>query len=114
MAEAGEKIDIGGPGADAMQRGQRGVGVVGGKVREAFEDKPLARDRTGDRFEGTDLGGGKAEPRQPRRSRAQQARGVERIECRGKPAPDRGGARGRELLRHDDGRKPRKPARPAP
>ena len=44
MAEAEQKIDIGGPGADAMNHGQRGVGLVrrlldqGGKIELAAID----------------------------------------------------------------------------
>ena len=42
------------------------------------------------------------------------ASGCERIERRGEPPPDRAGARGRELLRHDGGGKPGKAVGPPP
>ena len=41
MAEAEQQIDVGGPWADAGQRGQRVVRGVGVLARENFEVQPL-------------------------------------------------------------------------
>ncbi len=112
MAEAGEEIDVGGPRADAVHGGKHSVGGVGGKLGEARELKLAALDGAGDRLEGTDLGRGEAEPRQASRPGAQDGLRLERVERRFEASPDRVGARGRQLLRHDDGGKPREAVRP--
>ena len=62
-------------------------------------------DGTSNRFERADFGRRQAEPREPRRPRAQDRLRLEWIESGFEPAPDRIGARGRKLLRHDDGGK---------
>ncbi len=76
-----------------------------GSSPSAGERKLAVLDGAGDRLERADFGPGQAKPRQSRRPGAQDGRGLERIERGGEPSPDRIRARGRKLLRHDDGGK---------
>ena len=57
MAEAKQQIDVGGPGADAVQRGQRVVRGVGVLVRQHVEIEPLGGDLARQTLQGLDLRG---------------------------------------------------------
>ena len=88
-----------------MHGGERRVRLVGGELAERGECEIAVRDGAGDRLERADFRRRQPEPRQPRRTGAQDRGGIERIEGGREPSPDGVGARGRKLLRHDDGGK---------
>ena len=114
VAEAEQQIAVGRPRADPVDGGERRVRVLGGKFAERRERQLAARDGAGDFLERADFRRRQSEPRQPRRTRPHDGRRRERIECGGEPRPDRVGARGRQLLRHDRGGKPGEAVRPPP
>ena len=62
MAEAEQKINIGGPRPDAVQRDQRCVRRVGIHVADRVEVDLAFGDRLADFLDRLDLGGGQAEP----------------------------------------------------
>jgi len=102
MAEAEQQIDVGGPRADAVQRGQRVVRGVGVLVRQHVEIEPLGGDLAGEILHGLDLRRRQAEPAEPARARLAQAVMVERIERSADSGPDCRSTRGRQLLAADD------------
>ncbi len=89
MAEAGQQVDVGGPWADAVNRGERHMRHVGGNIAQRREREIAARHGAGDFLERFYFRRRQAEPRQPGGARPQNGLGRERIERRGKPAPDR-------------------------
>ena len=93
-------------------RGQGSVGGLGSEIGQHGERQFAALDRAGDRLQRADFWRRQTEPRQPRRPGAEQGAVFERIERGGKPSPDRTRARGRKLLRHNDGGKPGETVRP--
>jgi len=86
-----------------MNGGQPGVRRIGWKVGQRCQRELAAQHGASDFFQRADFGRGQPEPRQPRCAGAQDDRRRERIEGLGEPSPDRRGAGGRKLLRHDDG-----------
>ena len=114
MTEAEQEIDIGRPGPDAVDGGQAPMRLVGRQRVERREIELAPIDRAGDRLEGADLGPRQAGARQLGGAGAPHGLVIERIERRLEPAPDRLGARGRELLGDHDGGEARKSVRPAP
>ena len=56
MAEAKQEIDVGGPRADAVQRGQRVVRGVGVLVGQHIEVQSLGGDFAGEILQRLDLG----------------------------------------------------------
>ena len=102
MAEAEQQIDVGGPRADAVQRGQRVVRGVGILFRQHVEVQPLGGEFARDVLQRLDLGGGQAEPAEPVGAGLADRLMIERIERGREPPPDRRGARGRQLLAADD------------
>ena len=65
MAEAEQQIDVGGPRADAVQRGQRVVRGVGVLVRQHVEVQPLRGEFARDVLQRLDLGRRQSEPAEP-------------------------------------------------
>ncbi len=114
VPQASQQIDVRAPGADAVHGGERGVGLVGAHVHERGEIELAFRQRFGDRLQGADLRRGQADARELGGACPQHGFGLERIECRNQPRPDRRGARGRELLRHHDRGETGKAALPPP
>ena len=112
MAKAGEKINVSSPRADAVNCGQGSVGGLGSEIGQHGKRQLAALDRAGDRLQCADLWPRQTEPRQPRRPGAEQGAVFERIERGGESSPDRARARGRKLLRHNDGGKPGETVRP--
>ena len=55
IAEAEQQIDIGAPGADAVQRGERGVGLVGLHASDGLKIDGALCDRGTDRLQRLDL-----------------------------------------------------------
>ena len=109
MAEAEQQIDVGGPGADAVQRGQRVMRGVGVLFRQYVEVQPLGGQFARDVLQRLDLGGGKTEPAETVGARLADGIVIERIERFRQPSPDRPGACGRQLLAADDSASPAKP-----
>ena len=62
MAEAEQEINIGGPRADAMQRGQRGVRDVGIHIADRVEIDAALGDGLSDLADRFDFRRGKAKP----------------------------------------------------
>ena len=62
MAKTEQQIDVGGPRADAVQRGQRVVRGVGVLFRQHVEVQSLGGEFARDVFQGLDLGGRQPEP----------------------------------------------------
>ena len=114
MAEAGQQVDVGGPRADAVNRGERRMRLIGGNIAKRREREIAARHGAGDFLERFDFRRRQAEPRQPGGARPQNGLGLERIERRGKPAPDRARACRRKLLRHHRRGEPGKAVGPPP
>ncbi len=83
-----------------MDGSERRVGLIGANIRKGSECEIAAGHGAGDFLQRPDLRRRQTEPRQPGGARPQDGPGLERIECRGEPSPDRTGARGRKLLRH--------------
>ena len=102
MAEAEQQIDVGGPGADAVQRGQRVMRGIGIFFRQYVEVQPLGREFARDVLQGLDLGGGKTEPAEPVGAGLADGIMIERIERFRQPRPDRPGTRRRQLLAAHD------------
>ena len=102
MAEAEQQIDVGGPGADAVQRGQRVMRGIGIFFRQYVEVQPLGRQFARDVLQGLDLGGGKTESAEPVGAGLADVIMVERIERFRQPPPDRPGTRRRQLLAAHD------------
>jgi hypothetical protein len=73
MAEAKQQIDVGGPRADAVQRGQRVVRGVGVLVGEHVEVQPLGGELARDVLQGLDLGRRQSEPAEAIGARLAQA-----------------------------------------
>ena len=65
MAEAEQQIDVGGPRADAVQRGQRMMRGIGVLFRQHVEVQPFGGEFARDVFQRLDLGGRKTEPAEP-------------------------------------------------
>ena len=105
MTKARQEINVRGPRADSVNRSERGVGVLGCAVGKSRESKLSARDGPCNSFERPDFRGRQAEPRQACWARAQNSGRIEGIEGCGEPAPNRGSAGRRQLLRHNDGGK---------
>ena len=80
VAEAEQQIDVGGPGADAVHRGQRRMGFVGRLGSERGKVELAAIDRFRDRLERADFRCRQAGAGEPGRTRAQHRRMIERIE----------------------------------
>jgi hypothetical protein len=112
MTKAGQQINVRGPRADAVHGGECCVRVLGGELSERGERKLTAFDGAGDFLQRADFRCGQPKPRQPRRAGAQDRRRIERLESRLEPSPNGAGARGRKLLRHDDGGEPGETIRP--
>ena len=107
MAETGQQVDVRSPGADAVQGCESGMRFIRRYVHELFQMDLTLADRAGDGFERANLRTRQAEPPEPHRACARNRGRLERIECRRQPSPNRAGARGRKLLRHYNGGKPR-------
>jgi hypothetical protein len=90
--------------------GERGVRIVGRAIGERGQSELSTVNRSGDRFQRPDFRSRQPKPRQACRTGAQNRRRVEGIESGGQPAPNCGGAGRRQLLRHNNGGKPRKAA----
>jgi hypothetical protein len=103
MAEAEQQINIGGPRADAVQRGQRGVRQVGLHIADLGEIDLSFGDGLADLADRLDLGRREAEPLELAGARAAHRVVMKRIEGGKQPGADRTGARGRELLSAYDG-----------
>ena len=109
-----KQINIGGPRADAMQRGQRGVRDVGIHIADRVRDRcgpgrrplPISLDRF-------DFRRGKAKPLELVGARTAHRVMMKRLEGGEQPVADCRGGRGRELLPANDGAQPGK-ARFAP
>ena len=82
--------------------------VIGVERSERVEIERAAVHRLGDFFHRADFRRGEPESRQPFRARTADRGSLERVIGRGEAAPDRAGAGGRELLRHDNRGEPRK------
>jgi hypothetical protein len=93
-----------------VNRGQRGVRIVGRTIGERGESELATVNRAGDGFQGPDFRGRQAKPRQAGWTGAQNSGRIKGIESGGQPAPNCGGARRGQLLRHNDGGKARKAA----
>jgi hypothetical protein len=102
VAEAEQEINVGGPGPDAMQRGQSGVCLVGFHGGDGVEIDMASGDGLADFLDGLDLRPRQTEPGQLVGAGQSHRVVVERIERREQPPPDRRGACGRELLTADD------------
>jgi hypothetical protein len=102
VAKARQQINVGGPGPDAVDGGQRRVRVVGSAFGKRGEREVAAAHRTGDGLERADFRRRQPDPGEPRAARAQDRCRVEGIERSFQPSPDGAGARGRKLLRYDD------------
>src|SRR5262249_21041409 len=103
MAEAEQEIDVGAPGADAVEGRERAVGVVGLHRGERIEIDLALGDRRAERLHGPDLRLRQAEPRELGGARAPHRVVVKRIEGGDDTPPDRARARSRQLLCADDG-----------
>ena len=103
MAEAEQQINVGGPRPDAVQRGERGMRLVGLHGADARRDRCALGDGLADLLDRFDLRRRQAEPLELVGARAAHRVVMERIEGREQPGPDRGGAGGRELLPAHDG-----------
>ena len=114
MAEAKQKVDVGGPGPDAVHRHQRGVRLVGGFLDQRGKIELAAVDGLGNGLERANFRRRKPGAGELGRTRAQHRRVIERIECLVEPLPDRFCARGRELLRDHDRGQSGEPVRPPP
>ena len=55
MAETEQQIDVGGPWTDAVQRGERGVRLIGSHGGKRIEIDRALVDRGGDCLDGPDL-----------------------------------------------------------
>ena len=106
IAEAEQEIDVGGPGADAMQRGQRRVGLIGLHRGDGIEIDVALGNGLADFLDRLDLGPRQAEPRELIPAREPHRIVMEWIERREQPRPDRRGAGGGKLLAADDGAEP--------
>src|SRR6185437_12886276 len=106
MAEAEQEIDVGGPWADAVQRGQRVMRRIRVLVGEHVKIQPPGGKLARDVFQGLDLGRRQPEPAEAVGARLAQAFGMERIERGRKARPDRARAGGGKLLAGDDMGKP--------
>ena len=80
MTEAGEQINVGGPGTDAVNRGQCGMGFVGRDFGQRRERKLAIRHGAGDFLQRFDFRARQAKPRQSRRPRLDNSRRLEWIE----------------------------------
>ena len=98
MAEAKEEINVGGPGTDAVQRGERGMGVVGFHLAKRSEVDLALGDGRADRLHGLDFRPRQPDPRQPLRPGAPHGVMMKGIEGGRQPAPDGARAGGRKLL----------------
>src|SRR5262249_26911621 len=114
MTETEQEIDVGGPGTDAVNGGQHGVGLVRRLGYERGQIKLTPLDRFCDRLERANLRSRKSGAGELRRARAQDRCVVERVQGLVEPRPDRLCARGRELLRDDDRGEAGKSVRPSP
>ena len=65
MAEAKQQIDVGGPRADAVQRGQRVVRGVGVLVGQHVEIEPFGGEFAREVLQGLDLRRRQSEPAEP-------------------------------------------------
>jgi hypothetical protein len=113
VAEAGEKINVGGPWPDAVNGGERRMRGFGVNVAERRQRKIAADDGAGDFLERADFRPRQTDPRQPLLARADDRCRLERLERRRQPAPDRAGAGGGQLLRDHRGGKAGKAAGPS-
>src|SRR5262245_66603246 len=102
MAKAEQEIDVGGPRADAVQRGECVVAGVDVFVSEDVEVQPVGRDLFGDEFQRLDLGGRKAQSPEPVGASLADRFMVERIEGLRQALPDSRRAGGGKLLAADD------------
>ena len=73
MAEAKQQIDVGGPGADAVQRRQRVVRGVGVLIRQHIEIEPLGGEFARQILQGLDLRRRQSEPAEPVGARLRSA-----------------------------------------
>src|SRR5207247_6440563 len=102
MSKTKQKIDVGGPRADAVQRRQRVVRGVGVLVRQYVEIQSFRGQFAREILQGLDLRRRQTEPAQPVGAGAAQRVMVKRIERGADAGPDRRGAGGGELLAADD------------
>src|SRR5271167_643441 len=98
MAEAEQEVDVGSPGADAMNGTQRRVCGFRRQAGQRFAIEPAAGDRLRDLLERANLRRREAERSETRGAGANEPLRGEGIVGRREPPPDRAGARGRELL----------------
>jgi hypothetical protein len=103
MAQTRQQIDVRGPWADAVNRSQRRVRIVGRAIGERGERKVPAINCPGDGFQRPDFRRRQSKPRQASWTSAQNGGGIEWVERPRQPAPNCGRARRRQLLRHNDG-----------
>jgi len=97
----------------SVQRGERGVRLVGIHVADTRQVDVAVADRLGDFANCLDLGRGQAEPLEPVAARAPDGVVMERLEGGKQPRADRGRAGGRQLLAADDGAQAGKTGLPA-
>ena len=114
VSQAKQEINVRGPRPDAVQGGERDVGIVGLHAGERAKIDRALRNRAGDGLHGLDLRPGEPDARELDWSRAPDRIMVKGVERRTEPSPDGGGARGRELLRANDGAQAGESGRPAP
>ena len=112
MAEAEQEIDVGGPRADALDRGQPAVGFRAGKGDEVVEVEAVERGG-GDGAERPDLRRGKSRRAEIGVARSGEILGAAVGKGGGEAVPDRRGARHRELLADDDAGEPDEAGRAA-
>jgi len=104
MAQTKQQINVGGPRADAMQRGEHAMGFVGRQIDQAGKIEFAFVDGFGEGFQGLDFAGGQPGAHEFIAAGTQDRRVIQWVERGGEPAEDRLGAGGRELLRdHDRG-----------
>src|ERR1700721_315275 len=102
MAEAKQQIDIGSPGADAVQCRQLVVRNVGVFIRQRVKIEALRGDFACETFQGLDLGRRQSEPAETLSTGAAQRIVMKWIECSRKAPPDRSRAGSGQLLAADD------------
>src|SRR3984957_20842654 len=105
MAEEKQETDVGGPGADAVQRRQRVVRGVGLLIGQCIEVEPFGGEFAREILQGLDLGARQSEPAQAVGASAAQGVMVKRIERGADAGPDRRSTGGGNLLAADDRRK---------
>jgi hypothetical protein len=113
MAEAEQQVDVGRPRTDAVNGGESGVGLLGGRVGQCIKVEPSTH-RGGYGAQRPDLRTGHARLAEPRRPCAMNCVCVHFGKRRFEPQPDGVGAGDRKLLAGDDAKQPRQARLPPP